>query len=163
MLPRPLIILLIPLAGGLGGMGAYRFFRPIADYVCVGSFPVFIKVFQNAEDTGRMSFAISAGILAACIPICALMTAQFRKKANYLNGLLLGLLVAVLTSALGIFYYRHGLQSAMMKTGEFFVILNNSKREVIFNPLTRSLLYASIFTLFAGAVRGVVSPIKGKR
>jgi hypothetical protein len=163
MLPRPVIVLLVFLAGGLGGWAGYLYFRPAADFICVGSFPLFVKVFQDAEHWGRWSFAVSAGLLAACIPLSALIAARFRKKANYGETMLVGLLIAGLTGGLAVYYYRHGLQSTLMKAGEFFTVMRHSNREIVFNPLTRAMLFASAMTLLGGAVRGVVSPVKGRK
>jgi hypothetical protein len=163
MLPRPVIVLLMLIAGGLGGWAGYVYFKPVANYVCVGSFPLFVSLFQDAENWGRWSFAVTAGLLAASIPLSALIAARFRKKANYAEAMLLGLMIAVLTGGLGVYYYRHGLQSTLMKTGEFFTIMRHSNREIVFNPLTRALLFATVLTLLGGIVRGLVSPLRGKK
>lgn len=163
MLPKPFILLLCVLLGALGGWAGYYYFAQIADYVCVGSFPLFVKLFQDAKDWGRWSFAVSAGLLAASIPFSALLAARFRKRANYAEALLMYSVVAGLTAGLAIYYYRHGLQSMLFKTGEFFTIMRHSNREIVFNPLTRAMLFATTLTLLGGVVRGMISPLKGKK
>jgi len=163
MFPRSFVIilcLLLALAGGwLGHLG----FEQAVRFISTGSVSLLVKYHSEAQQLARTSFAVACGLLGFSIPFSSLLAGRFRARARYLEPLLIGLLVGLLTSTIALLYYRNEMQSLGIKVGEFITLMRDSKWKIAMSPLTRSLLFGTSLTLLAGLVRGLISPVSGKR
>lgn len=140
---------------------SYQYFKDVAAFVCVGSFPQLVKFSADAYSLARVSFAISAGLLAFSISLSALMAGRFRAKAAYSQPFLAASIIGIGMAGLALGYYRQEMHSMGLRVGEFLAIMRDSRYQLALNPLSRSLLFAGALTLLAGGVRGVFSPVKG--
>ncbi|HEY1173504.1 MAG TPA: hypothetical protein VGH19_19220 [Verrucomicrobiae bacterium] len=163
MLPRGFLILLCMVLAGLGAWAGNRYYENSAQFLNVGSLSIVMKYHNDAYQLSQSSFAVLCGLLCAAIPLSALIAGRFRSRANYLGALLTSLVIALGLSIAALLFYRHEISSAGQKIGEFFALMRDSKREIIFNPLNRSLLFAIVVTLMVGVLRGFISPVSGKK
>ena len=163
MLPRALLILLCILSAGAGGWAGHRYFDDAAQFVTTDSVALLVRFHDEAHELAHVSFTIAAGLLGLSIPLAALVAGRFRVKGNYLPFLLLLLLIGLVTSGAALLYYKNELQSMGLKLGGFFALMRDSKREIAFNPFTRSMLFGTGMTLIAGVTRGLLAPLSGKK
>jgi len=163
MLHRSHVILLSILLTAVGGWLGYLGFEEAARFISPGSVSFMVKYPSNARQLAHTCFAVTSGLLAFSAALSALIAGRFRTRVRYLDPMLTGLLIGVITSAIALLYYRSEMQSLGIKVGEFITLVKDSKRQIALNPLTRSLLFGTTMTLLAGLVRGLVSPSSGKR
>jgi hypothetical protein len=163
MLPRGFVILLCFLFAGAGGWAGHRYFDQAVDFMNAGSVSLLVRFHGDARELARYSFAIAAGLLALCVPLSALLAARFRSRARYVEPLLAGLLIGLLTTGAALLFYRQEMRSIGIKVGELLSVMRDSKREIVFNPLTRSLLVGAALTMVGGLARAFISPLSGKK
>lgn len=163
MLHRSHVLLLCLIMACAGGWLGHQYFEKAARFISPGSVSFMVKYHPDAQQLARTSFTVASGLLALSVPVSALAAGRVRNRARYLDSLLANLLIGVITTTIALFYYRSEMQSLGSKVGEFITLMKNSKQEIALNPLTRSLLFGTAMTLLAGLVRGLVSPVSGKR
>ncbi len=163
MLPRGFVILLCLLFAGTGGWAGHRYFEHTVDFMNAGSVTLLVRFHGDARELARYSFAVAAGLLALSVPLSALVAARLRGRAKYVEPMLVGLLIGLLTTSAALLYYRHEMQSLGIKFGELLSVMRDSRREIALNPLTRSLLIGAALTMVGGLARGLVSPLTGKK
>lgn len=163
MLHRSHVLLLCLLLAGAGGWLGHQCFEEAARFISPGSVSFMVKYHPDAQQLARTSFTVASGLLAFSVPLSALAAGRIRNRARYLDPLLVNLLIGSITTTIALLYYRSEMQSLGSKVGEFITLMKASKQQIAFNPLTRSLLFGTAMTLLAGLVRGLVSPVSGKR
>lgn len=163
MLPRSFILLLCLLLSAAGVAAGYQSFDNATEFLSTGSVSLMVHYHTEAGQLARASFAIASGILGLSIPVGALLAGRFRKRGHYLNPLLMGLAIGLAASTVALLYYRNEMHSLGIKVGEFLSLMRDSKRQIAFNPLTRSLLFGAAMALIAGAAQGVSGSPSGKR
>jgi hypothetical protein len=163
MLPRVLIILLCPLLSAGGAWIGHRYFGEAAEFMSPGSVALMVRYHADAQELARLSFAVATGLLALSVPASALLAGRFRNRGAYWEALVTAVVVGLITSIAALLFYRNEMRSLGLKMGEFLAFMRDSKREIAFNPLTRSLLFGAALALLAGLVRGLFSPLKGKK
>lgn len=157
------MILLCLVLAGAGGWAGNRYYENAAEFLSIGSVSIVMKFHDDAYQLARHSFAVLSAVLCASMPLAALIAGRFRNRANYLEALMISLAIGIALSIGALLFYRHEISSTGQKIGEFFALMRDSKREIILNPLNRSLLFATAVTLMVGALRCLVSPAAGKK
>ncbi len=163
MLHRSHVLLLCLLLAAAGGWLGHQCFDEAARFISPGSVSLMVKYHSDAQQLAHTSFTFASGLLAFSIPLSALAAGRVRNRVRYLAPLLVNLLIGAITTTIALLYYRSEMQSLGSKVGEFITLMKNSKQQIALNPLTRSLLFGTAMTLLAGLVRGLVSPVSGKR
>ncbi len=144
------------MAAGAGAAAGYHYFLPLMKFVCVGVFPTFVGVHAGAAKLARWSFTVGAGLALACVPLATLCAQRFAKRSRYDRAVGKALLMGVVGFFAAMIYYRYEMTAFGSSTSELYLLLTDSKKHLIFNPLTKIALLSGGCSLGYGVLKGMI-------